>query len=89
MTKETQNQERRIDQFFSGPGARADQWRDLVEAAKAWAGGTGDRNGRSVEDRIRLRAYQISQARNGGPEDALADWVQAERELTAAHDANR
>src|SRR5829696_2666769 len=43
MAKETQNQEHRIDQFFSGPGARADQWRDLVEAAKAWAGGAGDR----------------------------------------------
>jgi arginine decarboxylase len=43
MTKETQVQDHRIDQFFSGPGARADQWRDLVEAAKAWAGGTGDR----------------------------------------------
>ena len=27
----------------SGPGARADQWRDLVEAAKAWAGATGGR----------------------------------------------
>ena len=43
MTKETQVQDHRIDQFFSGPGARADQWRDLVEAAKAWAGGAGDR----------------------------------------------
>ena len=43
MTKETQIQEHRIDQFFSGPGARADQWRDLVEAAKAWAGGRGER----------------------------------------------
>ena len=38
-----QAQERRIDQFFSGPGARADEWRGLVEAAKAWAGGSGDR----------------------------------------------
>ena len=38
-------QERRIDQFFSGPGARADEWRGLVEAAKAWSGGSGDRNG--------------------------------------------
>ena len=27
--------QKRIDQFFSGPGARADDWRDLVEAAKA------------------------------------------------------
>jgi arginine decarboxylase len=37
-----QAQERRIDRFFSGPGARADEWRDLVEAAKAWSRG-GDR----------------------------------------------
>ncbi len=33
----------RIDQFMNGPGGRADHWRDLVEAAKAWAGGRGDR----------------------------------------------
>ena len=39
MTKETQVQDHRIDQFFSGPGGRADDWRDLVEAAKAWARG--------------------------------------------------
>jgi arginine decarboxylase len=32
----------RIDQFFSGPGGRADDWRGLAEAAKAWAQG-GDR----------------------------------------------
>ena len=36
-------EERRIDQFFSGPGARADDWRGLLEAAKAWVGGSGDR----------------------------------------------
>ena len=33
----------RIDQFFAGPGARADQWRLLVELAEAWAGGSGNR----------------------------------------------
>lgn len=33
-------------------------------------------------DRIRLRAYEIYQSRNGGPGDALADWVQAEHELS-------
>jgi hypothetical protein len=33
-------------------------------------------------DRMRLRAYEIYQARNGGPGDALADWVQAEHELS-------
>ena len=36
-------QERRIDQFFAGPGARADDWRSLVEAAKSWNAGQGDR----------------------------------------------
>ena len=36
-------QQRRIDQFFAGPGARADEWRSLVEAAKAWVSGSGDR----------------------------------------------
>jgi arginine decarboxylase len=45
-----QAQERRIDQFFSGPGARADEWRGLLEAAKAWSGGSGDRAG--FEDRL-------------------------------------
>jgi arginine decarboxylase len=38
-----ESQERRIDQFFSGPGARADDWRSLVEAARSWTAGSGDR----------------------------------------------
>jgi arginine decarboxylase len=33
----------RIDQFFAGPGARADQWRALVDTARAWATGEGKR----------------------------------------------
>jgi arginine decarboxylase len=37
-------QHRRIDKFFSGPGARADDWRDLVEAARAWSDGSADRS---------------------------------------------
>ncbi len=32
-------------------------------------------------DRIRIRAYEIYQARNGGPGDESSDWCQAEREL--------
>jgi len=36
-------QERRIDEFFAGPGARADRWRSLVEAVKAWSVGTSNR----------------------------------------------
>ena len=31
MPKETNTQQGRIDQFFSGPGARADHWRDLQD----------------------------------------------------------
>ncbi|WP_246515777.1 hypothetical protein [Bradyrhizobium diversitatis] len=38
MSKDAKPTQQRIDQFFSG----ADDWRDLVDAAKAWARG-GDR----------------------------------------------
>src|SRR3954467_7653103 len=44
MTKDAKPSQKRIDQFLSGPGGRADDWRDLVEGAKAWARG-GDRAG--------------------------------------------
>ena len=44
MAKDSKSQQGRIDQFFSGPGARADHWRFLVDAAKAWSDGSGDRN---------------------------------------------
>ncbi len=35
-------------------------------------------------DQIRHRAYEISQARNGGPGNPQADWNQAERELASS-----
>ncbi|MTH61657.1 decarboxylase [Paracoccus litorisediminis] len=35
-------QERRIDHFFSFPGARADRWRELHAAAREWEQGRGD-----------------------------------------------
>jgi DUF2934 family protein len=35
-------------------------------------------------DEIARRAYEISLERNGGPGDALSDWLQAERELAPA-----
>ena len=37
-------------------------------------------------ERIRIRAYEIFRDRmvNGAPGDDLSDWLQAERELTAA-----
>jgi arginine decarboxylase len=43
MSKDGNPATHRIDQFLLGPGGRADDWRDLVEAAKAWAAGAGDR----------------------------------------------
>ncbi|WP_249135046.1 hypothetical protein [Bradyrhizobium sp. AUGA SZCCT0222] len=39
MSKDTKPAQKRIDQFLSGPGGRADDWRDLVEGAKVWARG--------------------------------------------------
>ena len=33
------------------------------------------------EDRIRLAAYKLSQARPVGQEDPLADWLEAEAEI--------
>jgi arginine decarboxylase len=37
MSKDAKAVQKHIDQFFSGPGGRADDWRELVEAAKVWA----------------------------------------------------
>ncbi|MGN1289036.1 MAG: decarboxylase, partial [Bradyrhizobium sp.] len=42
MANDAKPVQQRIDQFFSGPGGRADNWRDLVEAAKVWSR-SGDR----------------------------------------------
>src|SRR4051794_12055790 len=43
MSKDGKNQQARVDQFFSGPAARADRWRDLVEAARLWSQNPGGR----------------------------------------------
>ena len=43
MQPELKSRERRIDQFFSGPAARADSWRDLLDAAQAWLAGGAKR----------------------------------------------
>src|SRR5215470_17341057 len=44
MQQETTRRGRRIDQFFSAPGARADGWRDLLDAAQAWSAGRAERS---------------------------------------------
>ena len=51
--------------------------------ANTVAGSPTDPHEQPTSDRIRLRAYEISQSRNGGPGDALADWIQAEQDVTA------
>jgi arginine decarboxylase len=43
MSKGANGHSGRIDQLFAGPGARADQWRNLVQLAEAWSNGSGNR----------------------------------------------
>lgn len=38
----------------------------------------------TTPDLVRRRAYEIFEARRGGPGDHLSDWLQAERELRGA-----
>lgn len=56
-------------QFSTAPEQAADN----VEA--------DSRDDKCTVDRIRIRAFQISQDRRGGPGDERSDWLQAEREL--------
>lgn len=42
------------------------------------------RDGKSIVDRIRIRAFEISRDRNGGPGDERSDWLQAERQIQSA-----
>jgi arginine decarboxylase len=73
-------QERRIDRFFSGPGARADEWRAVVEAAKAWSTGAADRA--SFEQQ--LSELAISEEYHAYPGPRL---MAALKERSAAGDA--
>jgi arginine decarboxylase len=43
MSREAERQGNRIDRFFAGPAARADQWCHLMELADAWSNGTDQR----------------------------------------------
>lgn len=44
MPKPAKMLEQRIDHFFSMPAERADRWRDVVAAARAWSVGRADQN---------------------------------------------
>ena len=48
------------------------------------AGAPASAAGAVTPERIQARAYEIFLARNSGDGDALADWLQAERELTGS-----
>lgn len=73
-------EERRVDQFFSGPGARADEWRGLVETAKAWSVGSTDR----AAFETRLSQLAITEEYHAYPGPRL---MAALKERTAAGDA--
>lgn len=51
--------------------------------SKPASGLANDQGRQEPADRVRLRAYEISQGRNGGPGDAMTDWIQAEQEAAA------
>src|SRR5579871_3339411 len=42
-TLEKNKNGKRVDVFFETPGGREDRWRDLVDVAKKWSAGTGNR----------------------------------------------
>ena len=43
MSSKTASKPARIDAFFATPAAREDRWRDLIDTAKAWSAGRGNR----------------------------------------------
>ncbi|WP_375774800.1 decarboxylase [Bradyrhizobium sp. ma5] len=79
MANDAKPAQQRIDQFFSGPGGRADNWRDLVEAAKRWSGG-GDRAAYDAA----LSALAVTEEFHGYPGLRL---MAALKEAAAAGDA--
>jgi hypothetical protein len=38
---------------------------------------------KATPERIQARAYEIFRSRNGGPGDAVSDWLRAEAELSS------
>ncbi|MGY3492412.1 decarboxylase [Bradyrhizobium sp. USDA 4502] len=79
MANEAKPAQQRIDQFFSGPGGRADNWRDLVEAAKVWS-----RGGNRAAYDAALSALAVTEEFHGYPGLGL---MAALKEAAAAGDA--
>jgi hypothetical protein len=55
---------------------------------KDYTPGADARGSQPSAEHIRTRAYEISQARNGGAGNANSDWCQAEVELSATTTTN-
>ena len=81
MATEQKIQDYRIDQFYAGPGARADHWRFLVDAAKAWSDGSGKRN----EFDAQLGEIEVTEEFHGYPGPRL---MAALKEAAASGDAS-
>ena len=81
MATEQKIQDYRIDQFYSGPGARADHWRLLVDAAKAWSDGSGKRNQLDAQ----LAEIEVTEEFHGYPGPRL---MAALKEAAASGDAS-
>ncbi|WFU57037.1 decarboxylase [Bradyrhizobium pachyrhizi] len=79
MANDAKPAQQRIDQFFSGPGGRADNWRDLVEAAKVW-----NRGGNRAAYDAALTALAVTEEFHGYPGLRL---MAALKEAAAAGDA--
>src|SRR5215813_2079213 len=81
MRKEGSRHPAQIDQFFAGPGARGDHWRDLVELAEAWSKGSGDRS------KVEAALAEITATEEFHAYPGL-QLINALRDHVAANDAN-
>ncbi len=80
MNEAAELRPQRVDAFFSTPSAREDRWRDLVDAAWAWARGKSDR--RSLE--AALQEVAAIEEFHGYPGPTL---MNALRQRVASEDA--
>ena len=71
----------RIDQFFAGPGARGDQWRNLVEMAEAWSRGSGSR----AKFEVALAEMAVTEGFHAYPGLQLMAALQDHAEANDAH----
>ncbi|WP_208245396.1 decarboxylase (plasmid) [Rhizobium sp. T1470] len=89
MSQDPKHKVSRIDQFFSGPNARADRWRDLADSAEAWLAGSLDRT-ELEEELAELAITEAYFAYPGGQLlSALRENAVADNAAAMAHLVNR